>query len=145
MPNGWRTPRGIRGLTLNLLCLQWSAPARDGIKMRLSEVERIAKPPWTLARRSSTTLRTVSPERDCSIRWHQSRRDSFNHLLQQANVWGAIVRQRIELFQRAGPGATTAPSIRYPTRDLQHILDALLYELGGLPAVPSRSRITRQP
>ena len=43
MPNGWRTPRGIRGLTLNHLCLQWSAPARDGIKMRLSEIERIAK------------------------------------------------------------------------------------------------------
>ncbi|MEA2919498.1 MAG: hypothetical protein QOJ15_11579 [Bradyrhizobium sp.] len=156
MPNGWRTPRGIRGLTLNLLCLQWSAPARDGIKMRLSEIERIAKaamdacaevinhPADSFARERlfNSLAEVVDP---AFVETDQSRRDSFNHLLQQANVWGAIVRQRIDLFQRAGPGATTAPSIRYPTRDLQHILDALLYELGGLPAVPSSSRITRQP
>ena len=60
-------------------------------------------------------------------------------------MWGTIVRQRIDLFQRAGPGATSAPSIRYPTRDLQHILDSLLDELGAMPAVPSSSRISRLP
>ena len=75
----------------------------------------------------------------------QSRRGSFNHLLQQANVWGAIVRQRIDLFQRARPGATSAPSVRFPARDLQHILDTLLDELGRLPAVASSSRIIRKP
>ena len=124
--------------------------------MKLSEIERIAKAAM------NGCLAVINDPKDSFVRERlfnslaevvdpaffetdQSRGGSLNHLLRQANVWGAIVRQRIDLFQRAGPGATTAPSIRYPTRDLQHILDALLYELGGLPAVPSSSRITRQP
>ena len=99
---------------------------------------------------------TASSESDCSnsltevvdpafLETDQSRRGSFNELLQQANVWSAIVRQRIVLVRRAEPGDTSAPSIRYPTRELQHILDSLLDELGALPAVPSSSRISRQP
>ena len=75
----------------------------------------------------------------------QSRRGSLNHLLRQATVWGAIVRNRIDMFRHAGPGDASAPSIRYPTRDLQHVLYALLDELGGLPSVQSGPRITRRP
>jgi len=123
--------------------------------MKLSEIERIAKAAM------NACLAVINHPKDSFVRERlfnslaevvdpaffetdQSRRGSLNHLLQQANVWGAIVRQRIDLFRRTGPGDTSAPSIRYPTRDLQHILDALLAELGGLPAVPSSSRITRQ-
>jgi hypothetical protein len=124
--------------------------------MRLSEIGRIAKaamdacaevinhPTDSFARKRlfNSLAEVVDP---AFLETDQSRRDSFNHLLQQANVWGAIVLQRIDLFQRAGPGATSASSIRFPTRDLQHFLDTLLDELGRLPAVPSSSRISRQP
>jgi hypothetical protein len=124
--------------------------------MRLSEIERIAKAAMeacseviTHPREGSVRERlfdllteVVDP---AFLETDQSRSSSFNQLLQQANVWSAIVRQRIDLFQRAGPGDTPAPSIRHPTRELQHILDSLLDELGALPAVPSSSRISRQP
>ena len=124
--------------------------------MRLSEIERIAKaamdacaevinhPTDSFARERlfNSLAEVVDP---AFLETDQSRRDSFNHLLQQANVWGAIVRQRIDLFQRAGPGATSAPSIRHPTRELRNILDTVLDALERLPVVPSSSRITRQP
>ena len=129
---------------------------RDGIKMRLSEIERIAKAAMdACAEVINYPMDSFAREKLCNslaelvdpafFETDQSRRDSFNHLLQQANVWGAIVRQRIDLFQRAGPGATSAPSIRYPTRDLQHILETLLGELERLPAVPLSSRTSRRP
>jgi len=73
----------------------------------------------------------------------QSRRGSLNHLLRQASVWGAIVRNRIDIFRHAGSGDASAPSIQHPARDLQHVLYALLDELGGLPSVQSGSRIPR--
>ena len=122
--------------------------------MRLSEIERIAKAAMDAC---AEVIKTDSVARErlfnslaevvdpAFLETGQSRRGSFNHLLQQANVWGAIVRQRLDLFQRAGPGATSAPSIRHPTRELQNILDTVLAALGRLPVVPSSSRITRQP
>jgi hypothetical protein len=120
-----------------------------GSKMKLSEIERIAKvamdacsevishPKDSFVRQQlfDSLTEVVDP---AFLETDQSRRDSFNRLLQQANVWGAIVQQRIYLFRRGGPGDTSAPSIGYPTRDLQHVLDDLLFELGGLPL--SRSR-----
>jgi len=124
--------------------------------MKLSEIERIAKAAM------NACLRVTNHPKDSFVRERlfnslaevvdpaffetdRLRRGSLNHLLQQAKVWGAIVRNRIDIFRRAGPGDTSAPSIRYPTRDLQHVLDALLYELGGLPSVPSGSRTPRRP
>jgi hypothetical protein len=123
--------------------------------MRLSEIERIAKATmdacsevinhpkdnFVRERLFDSLTEVVEP---AFLETDQSRRSSFNELLQRANVWSAIVRERIELVRRAGPGDTTAPSIRHPTRELQHILDSLLDELGALPAVPSSSRISRQ-
>ena len=133
-----------------------AALARDEIKMRLSEIERIAKAAM------DACSEVINHPKDSFVRERlfdsltevvdsafletdQSRRGSFNELLQQANVWSAIVRKRIDLVRHAGPGDIAAPSIRHPTRELQHILDALLDELGALPAVPSSSRISRQP
>jgi hypothetical protein len=124
--------------------------------MRLSEIERIAKAAidaclevishpndgFVRERLFESLTEVVDP---AFLKTDQSRRSSFNELLQQANVWSAIVRQRIDLVRRAGPGDTPAPSIRFPTRELQHILNSLLDELGALPAVPSSSRISRQP
>ena len=124
--------------------------------MRLSEIERIAKAAmdacsevinhpndgFVRERLFDSLTEVVDP---AFLETDQSRRGSFNELLQQANVWGAIVRERVDLVRRAGRGDTAAPSIRHPTRELQHILDSLLDELGALPAVPSSSRITRQP
>jgi hypothetical protein len=124
--------------------------------MRLSEIERIAKaamdacsevinnPKDSFVRKRLFDSLTEVGE-PSFLETDQSRRSSFNELLQQINVWSAIVRERIALVRRAGPGDTAAPSIRHPTRELQHILDSLLNELGALPAVPSSSRISRQP
>jgi len=123
--------------------------------MKLSEIERIAKattkaclavinhPKDSFARERlfDSLAEVVDP---AFLETDQSRRGSLNHLLQQANVWGAIVRKRIDIFRHAGPGDTSAPSIGYPTRDLQHVLDALLDELGGLPSVRAASRISRR-
>jgi hypothetical protein len=123
--------------------------------MRLSEIERIAKAAmdacsevinhpkdsFVRERLFDSLTEVVAP---AFFETDQPRRGSFNELLQHANVWGTIVRKRIDLFRRAGPGDVSAPSIRYPTRDLQHILDALIDELGGLPAVPSSSRTSRR-
>jgi hypothetical protein len=91
-----------------------------GSKMKLSEIERIAKaamdacsevishPKDSFVRQQlfDSLTEVVDP---AFLETDQSRRDSFNRLLQQANVWGAIVRQRIYLFRRGGPGDTSAP------------------------------------
>jgi hypothetical protein len=124
--------------------------------MKLSEIERIAKaakdaclavinhPKDSFARERlfNTLAEVVDPT---FFDTDQTQRDSLNDLLRQANVWGAIVQNRIDNFRHAGPGDASAPSIRHPTRDLQHVLYALLDELGGLPSVQSGLRITRRP
>lgn len=133
-------------------CLRWSALTHDGIKMKLSEIERIAKAAM------DACLAVINHPKDSFVRERlfnslaevidpafyetdQTRTDSLNNLLRQANVWAAIVRNRIDIFRHAGLGDASAPSIRYPARDLQHVLYALLDELGGLPSVQSGSPI----
>jgi hypothetical protein len=120
--------------------------------MKLSEIERIAKaamnaclavinhPKDSFARERlfNTLAEVVDP---AFFETDQTRRGSLNDLLRQANMWGAIVRNRIDIFRRAGRGGASALSIRYPTRDLQHVLYALLDELGGLPSIPIARRV----
>ena len=77
--------------------------------MRLSEIERIAKAAM------NACLEVINHPKDSFVREQlfdsltevvdpaffetdQPRRGSFNELLQQANVWGTIVRKRIDLF-----------------------------------------------
>jgi hypothetical protein len=98
--------------------------------MRLSEIERIAKAAmdacsevinhpndgFVRERLFDSLTEVVGP---AFLETDQSRRSSFNELLQQANVWSAIVRERIDHVRLAGPGDTAAPSIRHPTRELQ--------------------------
>jgi hypothetical protein len=97
--------------------------------MKLSEIERIAKAAM------NGCLAVINHPNDSFVRERmfnslaevvdpaffgtdQSRRGTLNHLLRQANVWGAIVRNRIEIFRHAGPSNTSGPSIQHPTRDL---------------------------
>jgi hypothetical protein len=115
--------------------------------MRLSETERIAKaamnaclavinhPKDSFARERlfNTLAEVVDP---AFFEIDQTRRGPLNYLLRQTNVWGAIVRNRIDIFRHAGRGGAFALSIRYPTRELQHVPYALLDELGGLPSIP---------
>jgi len=124
--------------------------------MNLSEIERIAKAAM------NACLAVINYPTDSSVReglfnslaevvdpaffeTDQTRRGPLNDLLRQANVWGTIVRNRIDIFRHAGRGGASALSIRYPTRDLQHVLYALLDELGGLPPVRAASRISQRP
>jgi hypothetical protein len=68
-----------------------------------------------------------------------TRSGRLNDLVQQASVWGDIVRSRIDIARQAGPGEASAPSIRHPARELQRVLYALIDELGGWSqAQPSR-------
>jgi hypothetical protein len=123
--------------------------------MKLSEIERIAKAAM------NACLAVINHPTDSFVRERlfnslaevvdpaffetdQTRRAPLNDLLRQASVWGAIVRNRIDIFRQAGRGGASALSIRYPTRDLQHVLYALLDELGGLPSIHSGSPIARR-
>jgi hypothetical protein len=112
--------------------------------MRLSEIERIAKaamdacsqvlnyPKHRFVReRLFDLLAEIVDPAFCEP--DQSRNESLSNQLRQANVWGTIVRSRIEISRQSGSSETTASSVLYPTRDLQHVLDALLKELRGLP------------
>jgi hypothetical protein len=74
---------------------------RDGIKMRLSEIERIAKAAMdACAEVINYPMDSFAREKLCNslaelvdpafFETDQSRRDSFNHLLQQANAGGTI-------------------------------------------------------
>ena len=81
--------------------------------MKLSEIERIAKAAMDACSGGhQPSQRQLRPTADCSnslaevvdpafFETDQSRRGSLTHLLQQANVWGAIVRQRIYSFGAA--------------------------------------------
>jgi hypothetical protein len=112
--------------------------------MRLSEIERIAKdamdacseaikyPKHRFVReRLFDLLAEIVDPAFCET--DQSRNESLSNQLRQANVWGTIVRSRIEISRKSGSSETTASTVLYPTRDLQHVLDALLKELRGLP------------
>jgi len=123
--------------------------------MKLSEIERIAKaainaclavinhPKDSFARETlfNTLAEVVDP---AFFETDQTGRGPLNDLLRRTNMWGAIVRNRIDIFRHTGRGGASAPSIRYPTRDLQHVLYALLDELGGLPSINSGSPIARR-
>jgi hypothetical protein len=116
--------------------------------MKLSEIERIAKaamtaclpvinhPKDSFARETlfNALAEVIDP---AFFETDQTRKGPLNDLLQQANVWGAIVRNRIDIFRPAGRGGASALSIRHPTRDLEHVLYSLLDELGGLPPIHS--------
>jgi hypothetical protein len=123
--------------------------------MKLSEIERIAKAAM------NACLAVINHPKDSSAReilfnalaevvdpvfseTDQTRRGPLNDLLQQANVWGAIVRNRIDVFRHARRGGASALSIRHPTRDLEHVLYALLDELGGLPSIHPGSPAARR-
>ena len=80
-----------------------------------------------------------------SSRADQTRRGPLNHLLQQANVWGELSSgTALTSFAAPGLAALLPHPIRHPTRDLQHVLDALLDELGGLPSIYPGSPIARR-
>ena len=130
------------------------AVAHEG-PMKLSDIELIAKdaekacvavmnrPEDGLAREElfDTLGRVVDP---AFIETDPTRGGRLNDLVQQASVWGDIVRSRINLSRQAGPGEASVPSIEHPTRELQRVLYALLDELGALPSrAPPLARRSR--